>query len=133
MRACASSSGDAGARTVQLSKSYRSVPNIQRAVNAAFRPVMDGSPERLQAGYVPLEPSRGEYEGQPSVVALPVPEPYSQRYVTGRRIEQCLPDAVGAYVQWLVEQSGWAVTERRKSARPCRSKRGTSASSFADS
>ena len=90
-----------GAIPLQLSKSYRSVPNIQRAVNAAFRPVMDGNLERLQAGYVALEPSRGEHEGQPSVVALPVPAPYAQRYVTAKRIEQCLPDTAGVYVQWL--------------------------------
>ena len=107
-----------GAIPLRLSKSYRSVPNIQRAVNAAFRPVMDGNVERLQAGYVPLEPSRAEHEGQPSVVALPVPAPYAQRYVTAKRIEQCLPDTVGAYVQWLVEKSGWVVTERRNPHMP---------------
>jgi len=107
-----------GAIPVQLSRSYRSVPNIQRAVNAAFRPVMDGSPERLQAGYVPLEPSRSDHEGQPSVVTLPVPAPYAQRFVTARRIEQCLPDTVGAYVAWLVERSGWVVTERRNPRMP---------------
>jgi ATP-dependent exoDNAse (exonuclease V) beta subunit len=107
-----------GATPVQLSRSYRSVPNIQRAVNAAFRPVMDGNPETLQAAYVPLRPWRSDHEGQPSLVALPVPAPYSQRFVTARRIEQCLPDAIGAYVAWLVEQSGWVVTERRSPNMP---------------
>jgi ATP-dependent helicase/nuclease subunit A len=105
---------DAGARTVELRKSFRSVPNIQRAVNAAFSTVMDGSRDTLQARYMPLEQSRGDYDGQPSVVALPVPKPYSYRYVTGRQIEQSLPDAVGAYVEWLVNHSGWTVTERIK-------------------
>ncbi len=34
--------------------------------------------------------------------------------MTGRQIEQSLPDAVGAYVEWLVNHSGWTVTERIK-------------------
>ena len=86
----------AGATPLELRRSYRSVPNLQRAVNAAFAPVMDGNPAALQAGYVSLEPWRPDLAGQPSVVALPVPEPYSQRFVTAKKIEQCLPDAVGA-------------------------------------
>ena len=109
---------DRGATSLELRKSYRSVPNIQRAINAAFRPVMDGDPASLQARFVPLEPWRPDHPGQPSVVALPVPEPYAQRYVTGRQIERCLPDAVGAYVAWLVERSGWMVTERRNAETP---------------
>ena len=102
-----------GARHVELRKSFRGVPNIQRAVNAAFRPVMDGDPEALQAHYVPLAPVRQDEAGQPSVVALPVPEPYAQRFIAARQIERSLPDAVGAYVEWLVNSSGWTVTERR--------------------
>src|SRR5688572_28346634 len=109
---------DAGATPLELRRSYRSVPNIQRAVNAAFAPVMDGNPAALQAGYVSLEPWRPALAGQPSMVALPVPEPYSQRFVTAKKIEQCLPDAVGAYVDWLVRHSGWKVTERRNAERP---------------
>jgi ATP-dependent exoDNAse (exonuclease V) beta subunit len=108
---------DRGGTHVRLARSYRSVPNIQRAVNAAFRPVMDGNPDTHQAGYVALEPCRSDHGRQPSVVALPVPAPYAQRFVTARRIEQCLPDAVGAYVAWLVEESGWMVTERRQPER----------------
>jgi ATP-dependent exoDNAse (exonuclease V) beta subunit len=106
-----------GARLVQLRTSYRAVPNLQRAVNAAFRPVMDGDPEALQAEYVQLEPARSDAPGQPSVVALPVPRPYAQRYVAARAIEASLPDAVGAFVAWLVGESGWTVTERRDPAR----------------
>ncbi|OFW06150.1 MAG: hypothetical protein A3I61_18420 [Acidobacteria bacterium RIFCSPLOWO2_02_FULL_68_18] len=103
----------AGARQVELRKSFRSVPNIQRAVNTAFRPVMDGDSEALQARHVPLEPARADHAGQPSVVALPVPKPYGQRFIAAREIERSLPDAVGAYVDWLVRRSGWTVTERR--------------------
>ena len=104
-----------GARAVQLSTSFRSVPNVQHAVNAAFRPLMNGDPEALQADYVPLEhpPDRLDDPAQPSVVALPVPHPYGPRNVTARKIEESLPDAVGAFVDWLVTRSGWTVTERR--------------------
>jgi len=102
-----------GARHVQLRRSFRSVPTIQQAVNAAFRPVMDGDPEALQAPYVPLEAVRPDHSAQPSVVALPVPEPYAQRFIAAKQIERSLPDAVGAYVGWLLAESGWTVTERR--------------------
>ena len=101
-----------GATRVELRKSFRSVPNIQRLVNAAFEPLMDGDPDTHQARYVALEPTRADPQGQPSVVALPVPSPYGQRFIAAREIERCLPDAVGAYVHWLVKKSGWTVTER---------------------
>jgi ATP-dependent exoDNAse (exonuclease V) beta subunit len=101
-----------GATPVELRRSFRSVPNIQRAVNAAFAPLMDGDLETRQAKYVPLEPDRKDHAGQPSIVALPVPEPYGQRFIAAREIEESLPDAVGAFVHWLVTKSGWTVTER---------------------
>ena len=110
-----------GARCVELRTSFRSVPNIQRAVNAAFAPVMAGTSsqsvgeaggEELQARYVPLEASRADAP-QPSLVALPVPRPYGRYSVSAMEIEKSLPSAVGAYVEWLVNRSGWTVTERR--------------------
>jgi ATP-dependent exoDNAse (exonuclease V) beta subunit len=104
-----------GARPVRLTTSFRSVPNIQCAVNAAFRPLMTSDADTLQADYVPLGPSRNGIAGQPSVLALPVPEPYGRRNVSGIAIEASLPDAVGAFVAWLVRESGWTVTERRGS------------------
>ena len=103
---------DRGATRVELRKSFRSVPNIQELVNAAFAPLMDGDRDTHQATYVALEPSREDHQDQPSVVVLPVPEPYGQRFIAAREIEKCLPDAVGAYVDWLVKKSGWTVTER---------------------
>ena len=108
----------AGALKLELHKSFRAVPNIQRVVNAAFEPVMDGDVEGLQARYMALEPSRADHPGQPSVVALPVPRPYGQKYIAGREIEASLPDAVGAYIEWLVRDSGWTVTERRRGRVP---------------
>jgi ATP-dependent helicase/nuclease subunit A len=101
-----------GATSVELRKSFRAVPNIQRAVNSAFATVMDGDAESLQAHYVPLEASRPDAQ-QPSIVALPVPRPYGRYAVSAMEIEKSLPPAVGAYVEWLVTRSGWTVTERR--------------------
>jgi ATP-dependent helicase/nuclease subunit A len=100
-----------GAHRVELRRSFRAVPNIQRAVNAAFHKVMTAS--ATQSRYMPLEPHRADAPAQPSVVVLPVPEPYAQRFIAAREIERSLPDAVGACVDWLVRHSGWTVTERR--------------------
>jgi ATP-dependent exoDNAse (exonuclease V) beta subunit len=109
-----------GARPVELRRSFRSVPNIQRVVNAAFEPLMDGDVDTHQARYVALEADRRDRDDQPSVVVLPVPEPYGQRFIAAREIERCLPDAVGAYVHWLVKKSNWMVTERHAPDRPVR-------------
>jgi ATP-dependent exoDNAse (exonuclease V) beta subunit len=105
---------EAGATRVLLETSFRAVPNIQRLVNTAFRDVMDGDGLALQAPYVALAPDRAGYPAQPSVVVLPVPRPYAQRYVAAKAIEESLPDAVGAFVEWLQRRSGWKVTERRQ-------------------
>jgi len=101
-----------GATAVKLTTSFRSVPQIQAAINAAFAPVMTGDRVTLQADYVPLTPHRAGLPNQPSVIALPVPAPYGTRNVSAIAIEKSLPDAVGAFVQWLVDDSGWRVTER---------------------
>ena len=100
-----------GARCEELTTSFRGVPNLQRAVNAAFAPLMTGDRETMQASYVPLGRSRDDLPGQPSLVVLPVPEPYGKRNISGIAIDASLPDAVGAFVHWLVHESGWHVTE----------------------
>ena len=102
----------AGARIVKLTTSFRSVPEIQACVNAAFAPVMTGDTFTLQASYVPLAPFRPSLGKQPAVVALPVPKPYGVRNISAVAIESSLPDAVGAYIDWLVTSSKWKVTER---------------------
>jgi len=107
---------DWGATPLHLTTSFRGVPQIQSFVNATFAPVMTGDDLTLQAGYVPLTRHRLAIDDQPSIVALPVPEPYARRYVTGRAIEQSLPGAVGAFVDWIVNHSKWKVTERSGSA-----------------
>jgi ATP-dependent helicase/nuclease subunit A len=108
-----------GARCVELTTSFRARPAIQRVVNAGFEPRMQGDPVALQAKYVPLSPARADAPEQPAVVVLPVPRPYDSRtYITKDAINGCLPDAVGAFVDWLITKSGWTVTERENPHRP---------------
>jgi ATP-dependent helicase/nuclease subunit A len=99
-----------GARSLFLTTSFRSVPGMQACVNAAFERVMTGDPVTLQAQYVPLAQNRFPIVNQPSVVVVPVPEPYGTRNVSAARIEASLPDAVGALVDWIVSDSGWKVS-----------------------
>jgi ATP-dependent exoDNAse (exonuclease V) beta subunit len=106
----------AGAKRVTLATSFRARPNIQGVVNAAFEPVMTGDDMALQASYVPLEPFRPDRPAQPSVVVLPVPEPYASQRTANTRIEQSLPDAVGAFVDWVIRESQWTVAERPSAA-----------------
>ena len=105
-----------GGRLLQLTKSYRSLPAIQRFVNTAFAGSMTGDAGTLQATYVPLAPHRDDDNSQPAVVALPVPNPYAARgplRASARAIEASLPDAVGAFIAWLTdERNGWQIVER---------------------
>ena len=101
-----------GAEVARLTTSFRSTPMIQRAVNAAFEPLMQGDVQTGQPSYVALTPYRPGDPSQPAVVALPVPKPYGRWRITKGAIETSLPDAVGAFVDWLIRRSGWRVTER---------------------
>ena len=140
-----------GGALVELNVSFRSVPQIQEAVNAAFSRVMgpgttdtqtgpgapgvDSGPRTTaassgptqtkvyatssQARYVPLSPYRPGVDTQPAIVALPVPAPYpgaDYRKPTFWKIEESEPDGIAAFVDWLVRESGWTVTERRDAA-----------------
>ncbi|MBI4476055.1 MAG: UvrD-helicase domain-containing protein, partial [Acidobacteria bacterium] len=100
-----------GARPVELRTSFRATPEIQAVINAAFSRVMTGDRRTLQADYVPLDRFRPTHPDQPSVVVLPVPEPYGRLNVAMSAIEASLPDAVGAFIHWLVTNSGWTVLE----------------------
>jgi ATP-dependent helicase/nuclease subunit A len=101
-----------GAKAVMLTTSFRSTPQIQTVVNAAFAPEMTGDEATLQAGYVPLSPFRPQPTDRPSVVVLPVPEPYGSRNLSAVAMEKSLPDAVGAFIEWLIGKSGWGIQPR---------------------
>lgn len=102
-----------GAEVVHLTTSFRAVPSIQAAINAAFEPMMGSRTGDLtQAQYVPLQPSRSEASGQPSIVAMPAPRPYGDfGTIVQWRIDDSLPGAVGGFVDWLIRESGWTVEE----------------------
>ena len=136
-----------GGALVELNVSFRSVPQIQEAVNAAFSRVMGAATQPApgadsssvdfslrtrvpptaetqtkvyatssQARYVPLAPHRPGIDTQPAIVALPAPEPYpaaDYKKPTFWKIEESEPDGIAAFVDWLVRESGWTVTERR--------------------
>ena len=101
-----------GAEPLLLQASFRSVPAIQEAVNAAFSVAMEGDADSGQSDYVPLEPVREDVAGQPAVVVVPAPRPYGDwGTVVKWRVEDSLPEAIGAFVAWLVGESGWTVEE----------------------
>ncbi len=98
------------ADALYLNTSFRSPPSLQSFVNAAFAPAMVGTTS--DGEYVPLENWRTEITGRPAIVALPVPRPYSDYgKIVNFRIEESLPEAIGAFADWLVSESGWTVEE----------------------
>ncbi len=94
--------GGVGAR--ELTSSTRSTKTIQAFVNAAF--------EQTIPDYLRLEGGVEDPEGQPGIVALPIPEPYGTRNLSNVKIEECSPHAVAAFIEWLWKESGWKVRDR---------------------
>ncbi len=102
----------AGMELLYLSRSFRSVPDVQAAVNGAFAPLMLGDRTTGQPDYVPLESDRENIDGQPAVLALPVPEPYGTYRVTKKAVDEGQPEVIAALVRWLVRDSGWQVHDK---------------------
>lgn len=101
-----------GASVVYLSTSFRSTPGIQAAVNGAFSTAMVGE---HQATWVAQGEWREANRAQPSVIALPAPRPFGKYgKPTKDAIEASLPQAVGGFVSWLINKSGWHVEEDGK-------------------
>jgi ATP-dependent helicase/nuclease subunit A len=101
-----------GAEVEHLTVSFRATPALQCAINAAFAPLMP-SDSPTHPAYSPLAHFRAEFETQPAIIVLPVPAPYNERgFVTKRAIEDSTPDAAGALIRWIIEESGWTVTTR---------------------
>ena len=96
-------------RRIVLTRSHRSVRGIQRFVNAAFEPEMSGDEASGQAAYSPIDEDGPEHAGQPAVIALPAPRPYGSTRISKEKINACLPDAIGALIDWLVNKSDWKV------------------------
>ena len=112
-----------GVARIHLTKSFRAVRPLQELVNAAFAPEMTGDRACGQARYAPLEEHTPANDGQPAIVVLPAPAPYGMQRVSKEKINACLPDAITAYIEWLVKESGWEVRDSRDGARvPLRAK-----------
>ena len=103
---------DRGAAIEHLTVSFRATPELQEMVNRAIAPLM---PEEstTQPAYVALEKYRDVEVAQPSIVALPIPEIYGDfGRIVDYRIDQSQPDAIAAFIKYLITDSGWTVTER---------------------
>jgi ATP-dependent helicase/nuclease subunit A len=100
-----------GVGIVRLSHSFRATAPLQAAINVAFEDRMADDADSGQAGYVPLDGGPEPPPGQPSLVALPVPHVHGKYSPYAEEIRKSLPDAVGAYIGWLLEHSGWTVRE----------------------
>lgn len=104
-----------GGKLVKLSVSFRSLPEIQMAINSAFGLIMNGE-SSTQAGYFPLAPFRPSISTQPALIALPVPHPYvnygNRSAITNKQIDASQPVAVAGFIDWLLTKSGWRVSER---------------------
>jgi ATP-dependent exoDNAse (exonuclease V) beta subunit len=101
-----------GVARIHLTTSYRAVRPIQHLVNASFAPEMTGDRDGGQARYAPLEEYNAAHPKQPAIVVLPVPNPYGSMRISNESIDSCLPKAVAAYIDWLVNESPWEVRDR---------------------
>jgi len=100
-----------GAQLVHLTTSFRALHPIQECVNVAFAPLMLEDRAAGQVAYVPIRGGRAAIDGQPSVVVVPAPRPYGKRDVAKAAINQCLPDALVAFVEWLLKASRWKIRD----------------------
>lgn len=100
-----------GVEQVRLTRSFRSVPDIQRAINHAFGPEMADPASRTQPVYAPLEEVSSAIPGQPALIALPLGRPYGWSRVTRSAVDACLPDTTAAWIDWLLSDSGWRVRD----------------------
>jgi ATP-dependent exoDNAse (exonuclease V) beta subunit len=110
---------EAGGEVLTLSTSFRARPSIQRFVNAAFATTFGEGTPGVQARDVPLAPARPDVTDRPSVIVLPVPDPYGDWSTepTDRAVQASYPDAVAAFVAWLLRESGWTIDDEQGTPR----------------
>ena len=112
----ARASSRAAREVVQLRRSFRAVPASRRRSTPPSRRACG---ERLDASQADVRRRsrrpRPRSRTQPASVALPVPAPYGD-YGTAdhRAIEESLPDAVAAFVDWLVREERLDGAERER-------------------
>jgi ATP-dependent exoDNAse (exonuclease V) beta subunit len=102
-----------GLRVLSLTQSFRSVPNIQQFINIAFETEMSTDVDSGHAEWAPLERFREDIPGRPSVIVLPVPRPYGKARIAVDPVKECLPDAIGAFIAWLISnENDWNIAAR---------------------
>jgi ATP-dependent helicase/nuclease subunit A len=111
-----------GVGLVRLSNSFRATAPLQDLVNRAFEPRMQGDVERGSPAYVPLEGGPEASPLRPSIVVLPVPEPFSGRRQSPlfSAVEAQQPPVVAAWIDWLLTSSGWTIRDPEQGERPVR-------------
>jgi ATP-dependent exoDNAse (exonuclease V) beta subunit len=100
-----------GARIVHLARSFRAAQPIQECVNAAFASEMQENRATAQTGYVPLLGGESQIQGQPSIVALPAPISWTGQPTTKKEVNECLPDGICSFIEWLIRESGWKIRD----------------------
>ena len=110
--------GEVG-EVLTLRRSFRAVPGLHAFVNAAFGKAMVAEPG-VQPRHIDLESHRARSGDQPSVVALPIPEPYGTRGIAKTAMKASTPRAIAAFVSFLVRESGWSVEQPSGKRRPIR-------------
>ena len=113
---------------VPLKASFRATPTMQRAINAAFAPVMQDDPVTLQAAYMPLTEVRDDWPDQPSVdraAGAAAVRPRASR-------SPATPSRSRCPTRWARSSRGSSTRASGKSpngraSRPCRSRPVTSA------
>jgi ATP-dependent helicase/nuclease subunit A len=109
----------AGVGVEELSHSFRAGANLQAAINGAFAARLRHDRDAGQPSYVALAGGRDEAPGQPSLVVLPVPQPFGAfGRITQRAIEASFPDAAAAFLRWLIAESGFMVSTADGGRRP---------------
>jgi ATP-dependent exoDNAse (exonuclease V) beta subunit len=100
-----------GVEVLHLRRNFRAVRGLQQAVNHAFAPLMTGDRVAGQPEYVALAEHRANPVEQPYLVALPPPPSLPGDRVSYQAVEAQTPDAVAAFLAWLLADSGWTVGE----------------------
>ena len=100
-----------GAELLHLTTSFRAPPSIQRFVNGAFAPAIAADAEAKRVCASRAVRDQMSRAGRRSSRCR-FRSPYGDfGKIIGVAINESLPDAVGAFVDWLINESGWTVEE----------------------
>lgn len=114
----ASLAGD-GASVVQLTTSFRALPDIQSLVNSGFSRHMTDRPGAAQARYYPLSAFRAQPAAGASVIALPIQgDPRAYGRSARSAIARQTADTVAAFIERLLAAPEGVLPQRDAPLRP---------------